>query len=303
MRSRSSSPAFPVGFLAAGSGSATPLSRICAESKARASRRFRWKRWTRFSGSSKRVAGAGSSSARLQIVRDLYRRATEDEQEFLTRLLLEDLRQGSLEGVMLEAIAKASSLPSEAVRRAFMLSGDLGSRRPNRRRGRRFRPGLDPARSLPPHPADARANGGERLRSALDPRDRRARAQARRGPDPGAQVGERGPHLQPSIERRDPGLSRDRGANSRGVRDGAWCSMGKPSPSIRRAVHIRSRRRCGASAASSTSRALRSALPLTSVYFDCLFLDDSRPHLPFRERQIPHPAPDARRRAWSCRGS
>jgi DNA ligase-1 len=72
------------------------------------------------------VGGAGSSAARLEILRGLYRRATKEEQDFLTRLLLEDLRQGSLEGVMLEAIAKVAAAPAEGVRRAFMLSGDLG---------------------------------------------------------------------------------------------------------------------------------------------------------------------------------
>jgi len=72
------------------------------------------------------VGGTGSSAARLEILRGLYRRATEEEQDFLSRLLLEDLRQGSLEGVMLEAIAKAAKTPTEDLRRAFMLSGDLG---------------------------------------------------------------------------------------------------------------------------------------------------------------------------------
>ena len=72
------------------------------------------------------VSGAGSGAARLDILRGLYRRATKEEQDFLTRLLLEDLRQGSLEGVMLEAIARGAEAPPEAVRREFMLSGDLG---------------------------------------------------------------------------------------------------------------------------------------------------------------------------------
>jgi DNA ligase-1 len=73
-----------------------------------------------------RVSGAGSSAARTEILRALFRRATGDEQDFLVRFLLEDLRQGSLEGVMLEAVARAAALPGESVRRAFMLSGDLG---------------------------------------------------------------------------------------------------------------------------------------------------------------------------------
>jgi DNA ligase-1 len=72
------------------------------------------------------VGGAGSSGRRLEMLRGLYRRATPGEQDFLSRLLLGDLRQGSLEGIMLEAIAKASSIPPEIVRRSYMVSGDLG---------------------------------------------------------------------------------------------------------------------------------------------------------------------------------
>src|SRR3990172_12481168 len=77
-------------------------------------------------GELERVGGAGSSASRGEILRGLYRRATGEEQDFLTRLLLEDLRQGSLEGVMLEAIARTAAASTEHVRRAFMLSGDLG---------------------------------------------------------------------------------------------------------------------------------------------------------------------------------
>jgi DNA ligase-1 len=72
------------------------------------------------------ASGAGSNEARLEILGGLYRRATREQQDFLSRLLLEDLRQGSLEGVMLEAVVKAAAVPPEAVRRAFLLSGDLG---------------------------------------------------------------------------------------------------------------------------------------------------------------------------------
>jgi DNA ligase-1 len=74
-----------------------------------------------------RVSGSGSSAARSEILRDLFRRATKEEQDFLSRLLLEDLRQGSLEGVMVEAVARAADVPAEKVRRALMISGDLGS--------------------------------------------------------------------------------------------------------------------------------------------------------------------------------
>ena len=52
-------------------------------------------------------------------------RATPAEQEFLVRLLFGELRQGALEGVMLEAVAQAAALPAPEVRRAAMLAGSL----------------------------------------------------------------------------------------------------------------------------------------------------------------------------------
>jgi len=72
------------------------------------------------------IGGAGSQARRREELERLFGRATEGEQEFLTGLLLGGLRQGALEGVMTEAIAKAADLPAPAVRRALMLSGDLG---------------------------------------------------------------------------------------------------------------------------------------------------------------------------------
>jgi DNA ligase-1 len=51
--------------------------------------------------------------------------ATAEEQRFLVRLLTGELRQGALEGVVLDAVAAAADVPAAAVRRAFMLSGRL----------------------------------------------------------------------------------------------------------------------------------------------------------------------------------
>jgi DNA ligase-1 len=53
--------------------------------------------------------------------------ATEDEQGFLFRLVTGELRQGAVEGLMLEAVAKAAGVPPEGVRRARMMAGDLPS--------------------------------------------------------------------------------------------------------------------------------------------------------------------------------
>ena len=64
------------------------------------------------------IKGSGSTAARHQQLRDLLSRATRDEQDFLTRLLFGELRQGALEGVLVEAVAKASGIDSGTVRRA-----------------------------------------------------------------------------------------------------------------------------------------------------------------------------------------
>ncbi len=70
--------------------------------------------------------GAGSARRRSELLAELWGAATEDEQRFLFRLLTGELRQGALEGVLTEAVAAASEVPSELVRRGLMLSGDLG---------------------------------------------------------------------------------------------------------------------------------------------------------------------------------
>jgi DNA ligase-1 len=51
-------------------------------------------------------------------------RATADEQQFLKELLLGGLRQGALEGIMFEALARASGVALDRIRRAAMMAGD-----------------------------------------------------------------------------------------------------------------------------------------------------------------------------------
>jgi DNA ligase-1 len=72
------------------------------------------------------TTGKGSAAARAEQLRALFARATAEEQDFLSRLLLGDLRQGALEGVMAEAVAEAAGVPAAAVRRAAMVTGHLG---------------------------------------------------------------------------------------------------------------------------------------------------------------------------------
>jgi len=72
-------------------------------------------------------AGRDSQAARRRLMHELMQRATADEQTFLTRLLIGELRQGALEGVMVEALARALDRPVGDVRRAVMLRGDIGA--------------------------------------------------------------------------------------------------------------------------------------------------------------------------------
>jgi DNA ligase-1 len=73
------------------------------------------------------VKGAGSAKARAQALAALFSRATREEQHFIRRLLYGELRQGALEGVVLDAVAKAADIPAAKVRRAVLMAGDLPS--------------------------------------------------------------------------------------------------------------------------------------------------------------------------------
>jgi ATP-dependent DNA ligase I len=73
------------------------------------------------------LGGPGSQAGRRDELQSLFGRATELEQRFLTGLFLGELRQGALEGVMVDALASAAGLPAAQVRRALMLAGELGA--------------------------------------------------------------------------------------------------------------------------------------------------------------------------------
>ena len=73
------------------------------------------------------TSGKGSAAARGAALRALFERATAAEQDFLLRLLVGELRQGALEGVMVDAIAAAAGVPLADARRAAMFTGSLGT--------------------------------------------------------------------------------------------------------------------------------------------------------------------------------
>ena len=72
------------------------------------------------------MGGKGSSGARARRLAALFARATREEQDFTVRLIAGELRQGALEGLMLDAVAAAADLPVADVRRAAMFAGGIG---------------------------------------------------------------------------------------------------------------------------------------------------------------------------------
>ncbi|MFI1418464.1 ATP-dependent DNA ligase [Streptomyces sp. NPDC020731] len=74
-----------------------------------------------------KVSGAGSQAERARLVGELLGASTEDEQRFLSGLLTGEVRQGALDAVAVEGLARATGAPPADVRRAVMLAGSLQS--------------------------------------------------------------------------------------------------------------------------------------------------------------------------------
>lgn len=70
--------------------------------------------------------GDGSQSARIEQLASFLADTTDSEADFVRRLLIGELRQGANAGIVTDAVAKATQVPVTVLRRAVMLSGDLG---------------------------------------------------------------------------------------------------------------------------------------------------------------------------------
>ncbi|NBM20562.1 ATP-dependent DNA ligase [Streptomyces sp. GC420] len=73
------------------------------------------------------VSGPGSQTERRRLVRELMSAATAEEQRFLYGLLTGEVRQGALDAVAAEGLARAVGAPAAEVRRAVMLGGSLAA--------------------------------------------------------------------------------------------------------------------------------------------------------------------------------
>ncbi|KQX46220.1 MULTISPECIES: ATP-dependent DNA ligase [unclassified Streptomyces] len=71
------------------------------------------------------VSGTGARARRSRLVHSLFAVATRDEQDLLLRLLTGEVRQGALDAVALEGVARAAAVPAAELRRAVMVEGAL----------------------------------------------------------------------------------------------------------------------------------------------------------------------------------
>jgi DNA ligase-1 len=69
------------------------------------------------------IRGAGSERQRREALERMLGQMTGPEQEFIQRLLLGELRQGALAGLMLDGLARATGVSLERIRRAAMMAG------------------------------------------------------------------------------------------------------------------------------------------------------------------------------------
>ncbi|MEM7255669.1 MAG: ATP-dependent DNA ligase [Pseudomonadota bacterium] len=68
--------------------------------------------------------GAGAQQRKMDLLQGLVDRLSPSEASYLLRLILGELRQGALESIMVDAIAHATAIDVDAVRRAVMVAGD-----------------------------------------------------------------------------------------------------------------------------------------------------------------------------------
>ncbi len=220
----------------------------------------------------RQTAGIGAQSRRAAVLHALFERASTAEQSFLARLLLGELRQGATSGLVLESIARAAEVRPDLVRRAAMLRGDIGRVAEialAAGAGGLAAIGLSLFRPVQPmlaQPAEDLAAGLGRLESPiLEYKLDGARIQVhKQGPE--VQVfsrqGNRVTDALPEIVEQIGALP-----DSDLVLDGEVLALrpdGRPQP-----FQITMRR----FGRGSASPSLRSELPLTPVFFDCLQRD------------------------------
>jgi DNA ligase-1 len=229
--------------------------------------------------------GPGSADRRVRILRGMLERADLEQRRFLMGLVAGEIRQGALDGLVLDAIAKAAALPQAEVRQASMYSGSLGDvARAALEEGAsglsRFAMRLlSPVAPMLANAAEDPGDALERLgEAAFEYKLDGARIQVHRAGDE-VRVFTR--QLQDVTTRVPEVVEWARGLGPRElVLEGEAIALradGRPHP-----FQV-SMRRLGRS---KDVEGARQELPLSSFFFDCLFLEGEGPlvALPYAER-------------------
>jgi DNA ligase-1 len=229
--------------------------------------------------------GAGSADRRMAAVKAVFARARPEERRFLVELFLGEVRQGALEGVVLDAIARAAGLPLADVRQAAMYSGNIGLvARAALEEGAaglaRFSMRLlSPVAPMLASPADdVEAALGRLGPAAFEWKVDGARIQVHKAGDE-VRVFTR--HLQEATARVPEVVEWARGLSVRElVVEGEAIALradGRPQP-----FQVTGSR----FGKSKDVEAARRAMPLSSFFFDCLYLEGEGPlvSLPYGER-------------------
>jgi DNA ligase-1 len=72
------------------------------------------------------ASGSGSRTHKVRLIERLFAEADQLESEILVRIIFREMRIGVNEGMMVEAVAETVGLESKLVRRALMMTGDIG---------------------------------------------------------------------------------------------------------------------------------------------------------------------------------
>jgi len=70
------------------------------------------------------LSGKGVASEREQLLAALFARLSEEERQFVVRLILGELRQGALESIVLDALAEAARVSPQSIRKAMLFAGN-----------------------------------------------------------------------------------------------------------------------------------------------------------------------------------
>ena len=218
------------------------------------------------------LSGKGVASERERLLSALFARLNAEERDFVVRLILGELRQGALESIVLDALAQASGVSSEAVRRAMLFAGSVADVAVSAFRGgeaelaafsvRLFRP-------LRPMLAQSAKDPSEALSrtapAAIEHKLDGARIQLHREGERVAIYSRYGNDLSDAVPEIVE-LGRSFAAQSL-VLDGEVIALradGRPQPF--QVTMQRVGRKLGVAAA-------REDLPLRAFFFDCMFLD------------------------------